>query len=228
MTILEEMRLRNQDLVSNASTRLPVCICVDASYSMRFDRRMRQANEGIRRFIREITADNYAVDSVELCIVSFGGNAAHVEQEFQLAGKIAYQDIQPGGKTPLGQAVMLALDKIEERQKLYEDHGITTYKPWLILISDGAATDSTREAEDRTISLQKDRRIKVLCIGIGDEANDLAGFKLDGEVIHLKDFALENFFSWLSKSMSKHSTQSPVLDADIPELKNLQTLKKSL
>ena len=31
MTILEEMRLRNQDLVSNASTRLPVCICVDAS-----------------------------------------------------------------------------------------------------------------------------------------------------------------------------------------------------
>ena len=68
----------------------------------------------------------------------------------------------------------------------------------------------------------------MLCIGIGDEANDLAGFKLDGEVIHLKDFALENFFSWLSKSMSKQSTQSPVLDADIPELKDLQTLKKSL
>ena len=226
MTLLEQMRLENEDLVSNAATRLPVCICVDASYSMRFDRRIHQANNGIRRFIKEIADDIYAVDSVELCIISFGGSEARVEQEFQPARKVAYQDIEASGKTPLGQAVGLALDKIEERQRIYEGHGITTYKPWLILISDGVATDTFQTAANRAILLQKKNQVKILCIGIGDEANDLANFKLGGEVIQLKDFALDNFFSWLSKSMSRQSKESPSLDVDIPGIGDLSNLKK--
>lgn len=226
MTILDELRLKNEDLISNASTRLPVCICVDASYSMRFDRRMQQANAGIRRFIKEINSDDYAADSVELCIISFGGNDARIEQDFCLTSKIKYRNIEPSGKTPLGAAVMTALDKIEERQKLYENHGITTYKPWLILISDGASSDDIRKATSRILHLQREREIKVLCIGIGEESNNLAEFKIDGEVIQLKNFALENFFSWLSKSMSKQSTQAPSIDAEIPDLTSLEKLKK--
>ena len=226
MTILEEMRLKNEDLVSNASTRLPVCICVDASYSMRFEQRMQQANAGIRRFIKEISENNYAADSVELCIISFGGNEARVEQDFQLASKIVFQDIQPSGKTPLGAAVMTALDKIESRQKLYEDHGITRYKPWLIIIGDGAASDDIRRAVSRILLLQSERSIKVLCIGLGEEDNNLAEFKLDGTVIQLENFALENFFSWLSKSMDKQSKQTPSADAEIPELSQLDRFRK--
>ena len=225
MTILEKMHLDNEDLVSNASTRLPVCICVDASYSMKFKRRIQQANSGIRRFIKEINENDYAADSVELCIVSFGGSEARVEQKFQLARKINFQDIEPSGNTPLGEAVMTALDEIEKRQKLYENHGITTYKPWLIIIGDGASTDDIRKAVSRVIRLQKTNSIKVLCIGIGDETNNLADFKLDGSVIHLDNFALENFFSWLSKSMAKQSKQTPSEDSEIPELTLLENLK---
>lgn len=226
MTTLEQMRLNNEDLVSNAATRLPVCICVDASYSMRFQRRMQQANAGIRRFIKEISDDDYAADSVELSIVSFGGNEARVEQKFQLASKITYQDIEPNGNTPLGAAVQIALDLIESRLKQYENHGITRYKPWLIIIGDGAASDDIRKAVSRIIDLQKERRIKVLCIGLGDEANNLSELKLDGKVIQLKNFALENFFSWLSKSMDEQSRESPSLDSEIPELSKLETFRK--
>lgn len=226
MKVLENLLLENEDLVSNAATRLPICICVDASYSMRTGRRMQQANEGIRHFIKEINEDTYAADSVELCIISFGGSEAKVEQKFCLARKVDYRDIVASGTTPLGQAVILALDKIEERKKRYEDHGITTYKPWLILIGDGEATDVYQKAADRLLSLQKKNQIKVLCIGIGEDANNLANFKLGGEVVNLKDFALEDFFSWLSKSMSKQSREQPSLEADIPGMSDLWSLKR--
>lgn len=232
-TIIEETRLQYEDITNNASTRIPICICVDASYSMMIDRRMEQVNKGIRSFICDIRNNIYAVDSVELCVISFGSEVK-VEREFSTEmatgseneRKTTFIDITPQGKTPLGKAVLTAIEKIEERQKMYNTRGVTTYKPWLILISDGKATDNVSEAAYQTISLQRAGRIKVLCVGIGDEANDLAQFKLDGEVIQLKDFALTDFFSWLSKSMSKQSRQLPEMDIDIPDREELIKMRR--
>lgn len=213
MGILDQLRLKQEDLVSNASPRLPVCICVDASYSMRFDQRMKQVNDGLRSFIDEIKQDDYAMDSVELCIISCGGSAARVEQDFQLARKTVYKDIQADGRTPLGEATMLAIERIEERVKLYETHGISSYKPWLFLLSDGAATDAFQMAAEKICYLQKEGVLKVHCVAIGEESNDLAAFHADGEVWRLKDFKLGDFFSWISKSMSQQSRQSPNMDS---------------
>ena len=220
-------------LVQNPSTRLPICICVDASYSMNFGSRMAQVNEGIRSFILEIKNNIYAVDAVELCIVSFGSNA-RVERGFELTTakdrktgvEYQYRDIVADGSTTMGQAVGLALAQIRERERMYQNCGITTYKPWLILISDGKATDSIREATASVLDLQRSGRLKVLCIGVGEEANDLSKFTMTGDVIQLKDFALKEFFSWLSKSMSRQSRQMPETDFEIPELDALNGLRR--
>ena len=226
MSIADELLLRNSDLVRNAAIRLPVCLCVDASYSMHNGHRMQQVNAGVRRFIQEIGLNPYAVDSVELCIISFGGERARVEQEFALVRSMQYRDIVPSGKTPMGQALTLAMDKLAERNELYEHHGISAYHPWLIIISDGEATDDLAPAVARLLEMEKKREVKVLCVGIGDEANDLARCKADGEVIQLKDLVLDNFFAWLSKSMSEQSVQSPTMDLEIPGYDQLQQLDK--
>lgn len=234
-TIIGDLNIQSKSIFQNASTRLPICICVDASYSMRFDRRMEQVNEGIRSFIKEINEDVYAVDSVELCIVSFG-ESVKVERNFKSnevnspsrgeTNANEFKDIVANGRTPLGHAVQTAVDLITGYTEYYKRRGIIPYKPWLILISDGAATDSTQEAARRVLNMQRDGELKVLCIGIGDEANDLAQFKLDGEVIQLKDFGLSDFFSWLSKSMSKQSKRQPEADFEIPGQDDLRKLRR--
>lgn len=217
MTILDGCRLKDGDLVENAAPRLPVCICIDTSFSMMKDNRMHQVNDGVRTFIKQIEENDYAVDSVELCLISFGGCHACVVNEFQNVKKIRYEDLYPSGNTPLGQAAELAYNKIKERQEKYEIHGITAYKPWLILISDGCATDPYQEAARKIRYFQKRNEIKVLCIGIGDEENDLQAFREDGKVVQIERLQLDNFFLWLSKSMTRQSMETAMVDLEMNE-----------
>lgn len=224
MSKLEQLRLASADLAQNPAPRLAVCICVDASYSMRKDSRIKQVNQGIRRFIQEIEADPYAVDSIELCIISFGADSARILHSFAPVTKIDFQDIIASGQTPMGQAVTFALDELQSRKNAYDNYGITTYKPWLILLSDGESSDDIRHAKKRALQLQQENLLKVLCIGLGSESNNLADFHPDGRVIQLKDFALDHFFAWLSKSMSMQSKESPNFDIDIPNPDTLANL----
>lgn len=224
MSRLEQMRLASADLAQNPAPRLAVCICVDASYSMRKDSRIHQVNQGIRRFIQEIAADQYAVDSIELCVISFGADSAKVVHSFAPVTKIDYQDIIASGQTPMGQAVAFALEELQTRKNNYDHYGITTYKPWLILLSDGESTDDIRRSSKHALQMQKEDLLKVLCIGLGTEANDLADFQIDRQVIQLKDFALDHFFAWLSKSMSMQSKESPSFDFGIPNSDGLTSL----
>lgn len=226
MSEIEELLLSEQDLVRNAANRLPVCICVDASLSMMDECRMAQANEGIRGFIESIKEDYAAVDSVEMCVISFGGDCAKIEVPFSVTHGIVFQDIRAHGQTPMGHAVMYAIDQIRERQALYSDYGITTYKPWLILISDGEATDDITAASSELLRMQEEGKLKVLCIGLGDKANSLEKFHFHGEVTQLQDFQLTHFFSWLSRSMSKLSMESPYEDLEIPDRCQLEKMRK--
>ena len=213
---MRRLRLQDMDLTENTACRLPVCVCVDASYSMRRENRMIQVNEGLREFIRSISANPCACDSVEMCIVSFGDNDARVVAPFQSTTKLHFDDIVPSGKTPIGKAVTASIEELRKRQQLYKERGISSYHPWLILISDGEGTDDFRAAARELIQLQQQKRVKVLCIGIGDEQNDLRHFQLNGDVIQLEKFQLGNFFTWISKSMSSMSTQSPEEDLELP------------
>lgn len=213
---LEKMILEEKDLIENAANRVPICLCVDASYSMILDYRMKQANDGIRQFIVSIRNNFVAADATDLCVISFGGKEAKVEIPFQAASKIEYHDIAASGQTPLGGAVQFAMEAIDTRLEQYACYGIMHYKPWLILISDGEATDDITAAAAELLKRQRDGKMKVLCIGLGDEANSLAAFQINGEVTKIQKFELDNFFKWLSTSVARISTQSPYEDIDNP------------
>ena len=215
-SIINNRRLEQKDLINNPAPRLPLCICVDTSYTMLINSRIKQVNEGIRKFISDIHNDYYAIDMVELCIISFGGDKARIEQEFKTVDYIHFNDMKANGRTPIGSAVMLALDAIEKRKENYDSHGITSYKPWIVIISDGAATDDFTMASSRLLALQRSNRVKVTCIGIGDEDNALAHFEINKKVSQLRDFQLNKVFSWLSKSMTLTSQQSNVESYEAP------------
>lgn len=49
--------------------------------------------------------------------------------------------MEASGLSPIGKAMELALQKIEEQKCLYDSCGITSKRPWIFLISDGEPTD---------------------------------------------------------------------------------------
>lgn len=218
-TDFEKMRLKNEQYRQNAAPRLPVCFCIDSSYSM-INNGMSDINNGMVNFIKETQKDIYAVDSVELCIVSFGGNGIKIECEFSPLKDIEYEPLIPQGTTPLGDAIKFALEKIDSKLEAYELYGLENYRPWLIIISDGKADDNSYKSVAKIIrERQEKNQLKVLAIALGNEETSLSEFTLDSKIYRLdvlKSTKIKKFFSWLSKSMSVQSKSAAFEDEDLP------------
>ena len=213
MDYMKQERLNSADLIQNSANRVPVCLCVDASYSMLQDHRMEHVNNGIRSFIQNSARDVYVRDSIDLCIVTFGGKGVQVAQEFANVQKLAgrFRDIVPSGNSPLGQAVRFSLQKVLRQRNSYEAYGITSYRPWLIIMSDGAAGEQVEEIAREVRELQQAGQIKVKCIGLGsnEESRSLAVFSLTGQVRSCNALEIEHFFEFLSRSAAGLSKLEP-------------------
>lgn len=211
----EDYLIEEERLANNPNRRTPVTVCLDCSFSMRQQRRLERMMEGMEGFCKEMKADPNARDSVELCIISYGGTMARVEQDFTPPEdliKKGLPHLEAEGETPLVDAVETALDNLERRKVRYSDNGITYYRPWLILIGDG--DESRRSAKlDQTAKRLKEesdaKHITALCIVVGDENkteySSLRRLAPDGKVLYLRDLKFGEFFKWLSRSIEKTS-----------------------
>ncbi len=210
---VKQRKLENKDLLdSGAGIKVPVCICLDASYSM-IGEKMNQAARGIQNFISSTARNQDSCGSVDLCVISFGGEGARVELNFTIVQSIragSFHLPTPSGGTPMGAAVELALEKIREREAEYMIKGMERLKPWLIIMSDGAATDNTLNARQQVRRLVNERKLKVKCIGIGDgdELGSLGQFSPNEPVESCDTLKIENFFNIVSQAAIRDSYSS--------------------
>lgn len=215
---LEKYRLDAMETANNASDRVPICLLIDTSKSMLQEKRMKMVNEGIRKFINDMKNDFYASSSVELSIISFGDNKAEVKVPFQIIEKVEFHDLVPNGNTPLDLGAKEAIEAVEERLDFYNQIGVNNYNPWIVIFSDGIASDeyAYKRYARKLCELQIESRWKVMCIGLGKEKNSLADFSPKGNVYGLKDVDIYSFFDWISKSVSSMSKSRP----DISDLED--------
>lgn len=116
--------------------------------------------------------------------------------------------LQATGATPLGQAVQLALQSLNERKLEYQKAGVAYYQPWLVIISDGEPTDSWQHIASQTKDLSNNRKLVVLPLGVdGANLSILGEFSSKGakKIAGLK---FNEFFEWLSASMSRVSSSA--------------------
>lgn len=210
----QKLLLRTEDLVNNPTARVPVCLCLDVSGSMRGEP-IEELNKGVKLFYDAIKDDEVAMYSAEVCVVTFGGVEAKCIEDF------ASLELQPNppvltasGMTPMGEAVNRALDLLEKRKEEYKDKGVDYYQPWLVLMTDGVPNGERDELERsirRTADLVNSKKITVFPIGIGKEAdmNVLARYSPTRAPLRLQGLKFKEFFSWLSKSVSKTSQSTP-------------------
>lgn len=210
----ELYRLEEAELADNGSRRAPIVVCVDCSFSMRKEHRLERVMDGLKDFCRDMNRDALARDSVEMCLISFGGSHASVECDFATPDHITLPQLEADGETPLADAVSLALENLELRKERYEDNGISFYRPWLVIIGDGDESRSSKHLDQMVQKLKEEsdeKHLNVLCIMVGDEAMvrresaSLLRLSPDGTVQYLRDLKFREFFGWLSRSIQKTS-----------------------
>ena len=215
----------NKDLFDNPCQRLPVCLCLDISGSMGNNGKIDQLNRGVALFYKSIQDDEITTNSAEISVVTFGEYppVAKCVRDF---ARVDIQQTPPvltaSGYTPLGEGVNLALDLLEKRKESYRKAGISYFRPWLIIMSDGNPEGHSPaelvRAQQRVAKMTAGKGVLSLPISIGSYDNpELAKFG-DGALLHLKEDSFSNFFKWLHKSVSESSSSTPGEEPDFKKL----------
>ena len=169
--------------------------------------RMDKLNQGLRTLDRALKEDTLTSQRVELAIVTFG-STVKVEQPFVTAGEFIPPTLQPAGETPMGQAILTAIDLLEERKKSYKSHGVPYLRPWLFLISDGMPTDNWAEAAKRIREYEDQKKVVFFAILTdGENAGALSQLSVR-PVKHVESVKYDELFLWLSATQVSMSQSS--------------------
>lgn len=194
---------------------IPVVLLVDTSGSMA-GKGINELNEGLRLFGKCLNEDSLALGRAEIAIVSFS-TGVRIVTPFTPASLYEAPILSAGGLTCLNEGIEVALDLIEERKATYKLAGISYYRPLLILISDGYATDgSDVVAKMRLKDYINAHKVSFIPLAINDsDINYLRDYyptdNHQGKVLLVKDYNFRDMFVWLSKSISVISSSNPML-----------------
>lgn len=191
---------------ANPQARCPVSLVLDASGSMQ-GAAIEELKRAVRMFYNEIARDRLASLRVSPSVITFGGEVRQVVpfSAAMVNEGDAPNEILAEGNTPFGVAIRAAIQTTHEQLTLYRANAIPSYRPWVILMSDGHPTDEWRQAAAELKELST-RGWTVLCIAIGAHA-DLQALAecstIEPRRIATLEFA--PFFRWLSRSLKAES-----------------------
>lgn len=187
------------EFVDNPEPRCPCLLLLDTSTSMRGER-MRQLNEGLQTFRQQLNADSLAAKRVEVGIVTFG--PVQIQSEFTSAEHWVPPHLDANGATPMGEAIVAGLDLVDQRKQVYREQGISYYRPWLFLITDGGPTDRWDEAATRVKAAESAKAGSFFAVGVeGADMDTLAKIAVR-EPLQLNGLDFGSLFTWLSNSMA--------------------------
>jgi uncharacterized protein YegL len=209
--------IREQDLVINKEQRTPCLLALDVSSSMA-GAPIEELNSGLEAFEQDIKQDELAALRCEVAIVAFGGSATLV-QDFVSVSEFTAPKLAATGDTPLGGAILLALDTLRARKDAYKRTDVNYTRPWLIVISDGAPTDDGvwQPAVERLRQEESAKGVVVYPVGVqGADMGTMARLSAFNAPQVLQGLKFREFFRWLSVSQKTVSTARPGGSVQVP------------
>ncbi len=217
------------EFARNPQRRLPSVVIADISNSM-MGEPIAELNAGLEAYKEALSTNDLAASRVEVALVTFG-NEPHVhEQEVEVGGQVGRQAfvtadqfqppvLQTAGMTAMGAAIHCGLDLLKQRKQEYKQGGISYYRPWVVLLTDGAPTDDWWSAARRLAEEQERKAFTLFVVAVGDDCDMgvLRQLSPRRPVLRLKGLNFVEFFVWLSESQQVVSTSQPGERVPLPE-----------
>ncbi len=208
----EQISFETNDFAINPEPRCPCILLLDVSGSMD-GQPLNELNAGLTTFRDELSADALALKRVEVGIVTFG--PVKVETPFTSASTFYPPTLQSQGDTPTGAAIIQALNMVEDRKRDYRANGISYYRPWIFLITDGKPTDAWSSAAEAVREGEASKKFAFFAIGV--QGADMATLRKIStrEPLSLQGLKFRELFSWLSSSLRSVSRSIPGTDVPL-------------
>jgi uncharacterized protein YegL len=166
-----------------------------------------ELNAGLAVFKDELAADALAMKRVEVAIVTFG--PTKIEMPFTSASTFYPSTLVSQGDTPMGSAITQALELVKDRKNEYRANGISYYRPWVFLITDGGPTDAWQAAAAAVREGEASKQFAFFAIGVKGANMDVLKQISTREPLSLEGLRFRELFSWLSSSLRSVSQSTP-------------------
>jgi len=176
-------------------------------------------NEGLRILKEELMKDELASKRVEIAIVTFDSDV-RVVQDFVTVDKFEPPTLTAQGLTYMGTAILKALDMIEARKSEYKQYGISYYRPWVFMITDGEPQGEPEEivklAARRIAEGEEGNHIVFFAVGVEGANMERLKSIVVREPKKLKGLNFRELFLWLSDSLGRVSASKPGEQVPLP------------
>jgi uncharacterized protein YegL len=207
-----------REFTASAARPLPIILLADVSGSMAAEGKIEALNQSVREMLSTFASTDDLRAEIHVAIITFGGEA-RVHTTLQPASAVTWKDMIADGGTPMGQAMMLAADLIEARDKLPG----RAYRPTVVLISDGHPTDAWQTGLDRMTREGRAQKADRMALAIGGDADvDMLRRFLDDEKKQVFVAAdarrIKDFFQFVTMSVTMRSRS--VNPNDVPQMQD--------
>lgn len=204
MTELDQIPFGAVEFAENPEPRCPCILVLDTSGSMAGEG-IALLNSALQTFAEELRSDAMAAKRVEVAIITFG--PAQIIQDFVTPDAFQPPPLVASGDTPMGAAIMKAAALVAERKAAYKANGVGYYRPWMVLMTDGAPTDDVSAAKLAISEGEATRAFYFYAVAVKDadfaRLTELAVTRRPP--LKLRGLAFREFFIWLSNSLGSVS-----------------------
>ena len=219
-----------QNYLYQSPRTLPVILLLDTSGTMNENNKIGVMNSAVMDMLRSFKGGSNTIASISVAIITFGGPRAKIHLEMTSADELdldAMKTMTAGGMTPMGDAITLAKNIIEDKEQISS----RSYRPTVVLVTDGLPNDQWVEPLRAFKDEGRSSKCHRMAMGIGvdrvgeayDVLKDLTG---DEEMIFSASEAdeISRFFKYVTMSMNDR-LNSPDPNAMPPMGKNLEQPK---
>lgn len=212
----EQIPFGTDSFADNPEPRCPCLLLLDTSQSM-MGPPIAALNSALLGLKNDLASDSLAMKRVEIGVISFG--PVYVHNNFHAASNFIPPTLSASGETPMGAAIKKGLEMVRRRKDEYRANGISFYRPWIFLITDGAPTDEWASAASLIREGEASKSFAFFAVGVAGANMEILRQLSLREPLMLQGLKFRELFLWLSNSMKtvSHSAPDITVAIDSPE-----------
>lgn len=193
---------------------LPVVLLLDTSSSMNAggeQSKIAELDSAVREMIKDFAHEEQLETEIQVSVITFGYEGVKLALPYTNASKVEMKKLEAQGNTPMGTALRMAKDMIEDK----ETTPSRAYRPLVILCSDGEPNDDWQEPMDKFIKDGRSSKCDRMAMAIGSDANEVVLKRFiegtENPLFYAKDASsMHKFFKFVTMSVATRShSQNP-------------------